>query len=141
MKDKITSLLWAIMIAVSIIVAGVVISVAIRMFIPYGDYIVIGIGVLVWVWLVYKDLRPKTKYFSVSFFAGENSKICGNVSFEDNKFIPQKVCNGIKNTLKTRFGEEFDTGNIIITNVFELSKDEYELNEKMLDEEPQLQNK
>lgn len=141
MKDKITSLLWAIMIAVSIIITSIVISVAIRMFIPYGEYIVIGIGIMLGVWLVYKDLCPKTKYFLVSYVAGKNNEICGDVSFKDNRFVPQKFRNGIKNTFKARYGEELDIGNVIITNVFELSKDEYGLNEKMLDEESQLQDK
>jgi len=141
MKDKITSLLWAITIAVSIIITGIVISVAIRIFIPYGGYIVIGMGIMVGVWLVYRDICPKTKYFLVSYVAGKNNEFCGNISFKDNRVVPQKVRNDIKNTFKARFGEEFDTGNIIITNVFELSKDEYELNQKMLDEESQLQDK
>lgn len=141
MKDKITSLLWAIMIVVSIIITGIVISVAIRMFIPYGDYIVIGIGIMVGVRLVYRDICPKTKYFLVSYVAGKNNEICGDASFKDNRLVPQKFRNGIKNTFKARFGEEFDTGNIIITNVFELSKDELELNQKMLDEEAKPQAK
>ena len=134
MKNKITSLAWAIMIAVAIIITAIVISVAIRMFIPYGEYIVIGIGVLIGVSLVYRDLYPKTKYFLVSFIAGKNNEICGSSTFKCKRFIPKQVCNDIKNVFKTRYGEEFDTGNIIITNVFELSKDDYELDQKMLDE-------
>ena len=116
------------MIAVSIIITGIVISVAIRMFIPYGDYIVIGIGIMVGVWLVYRDLHPRTRYFLVSYFF-ENGR--GNKCLPLILFVPCEI----ENEIEKLIGEK-----VVITSVIELTKKEFELNQKVY-EESQLQVK
>lgn len=128
MKNKITSLAWAIMIAVAIIITAIVISVAIRMFIPYGEYIVIGIGVLIGVSLVYRDLYPKEKYFLVSYFFN-NGK--GNKCLPLTRFVPCEIENEIGRLIGTK---------VVIISAIELTKKEFELNQKVY-EESQLQVK
>lgn len=131
MKSKLSSLLWAAIISIAVLFISLFFEV-LHAIIHIPSWVTWGVLFIGLVITFYNMIYQKYNYYMVSYYCGIEKPIHGFMCFRSNSgFIPSVFQKKIKDELGLwAKGEEVKIGNVVITNVTELTKKEFELHNK-----------
>lgn len=118
MKSKLSTLLWAIIAVVGIITIVCAINTIICYYVPSLKHYLMIVYIPILVWVMYDALRDKKRYFFISY---NTTNGVGQICMSFTYFVSNQITDYLEKLLGTE---------IIITNVIEITKKEYELNKQ-----------
>lgn len=123
MREKIETLSTAFVVVLSAVVTIALLSSVLKYFLPGGEWIVLGIFIITWTWLVYRAMKPKRRYFSVCYYV---NNMIGNVMFAGEHYTAVLAGKIVRESLRDDGDDIPDDYPVTIISCTEVRKEDFD---------------